>query len=247
MQHRLGSRTRSRILIVLAGGLVSAAAILAACSTDNGSTPVPSIDSGRADTSTGTDGSNNNTDGNTPLDGGADCANVPETKSSVGPYCFSVADAGPDGSSKSKNCNSAADEICCSGGSLGSDAGFEPSTCKAPGTNASGGYNEGTCGFANPGGQEWHCTEKSHCPGQDELCCLIGSDAGSPKPGNNFDFPGCQAYFQSTTFTNGSRCRKTSCQAGEQTLCASDADCKSGKCVPLKVAGRFTGYCRVNL
>jgi len=28
-------------------------------------------------------------------------------------------------------------------------------------------------------------------------------------------------------------------------MCATDADCKAGSCVPLALDGRDTGYCRI--
>jgi hypothetical protein len=243
-------KTRRRLAFIGVGALMPIGGFLlaAACGTDNGTTDTPKNDSGRTDTSTSSSGgSSGGSSGSTSGDAAADCANVPNVKSSTGPFCFGVLDASPDGSTKNANCNAANKEVCC-GDSKYADAAFAPSTCEVATVNAGGGYNEACNGKfigATPG-LEWQCTEKAHCPGTDEYCCLTGSDAGFPKPGENFDHKGCEnAKFQSAKFIGGTRCRKTACQQGEQTLCASDADCKAGTCTFIEVGGRYTGYCRV--
>ena len=242
-------RTR-RLAIVFGGSLLATIGFLAACSTDNGTTPLPGqtgTDGGR-DSAKG-DGSNNDNDGDdssTPVgDGGADCANIPTVKSSPGPFCFTVLDGGGNGQTKSINCNAANHEVCCSDGRL-DDGGFAPSECKVVTTSGGGGYNEGACAptFEGDGGKEYHCTEQDHCPGQGESCCAVPREVTNLTPGKNNDFPGCQAYFQSGRYVAGTRCKKDGCAPGDLTLCSSDADCKAGKCVPLSLEGRYTGYCR---
>lgn len=240
----------TRRLAMFLGGtfLMGAGLVAAACGTDNGTTAVPTTDGGGGrDTSSSSSSSGSSGSEGGPTDAGPDCSNLPTPKSSDGPYCFSVADAAADGGTMSKNCSAAANEICCSGGRLPGDAGFEPSRCEvATEDQPNGGYKtNNVCQNFTTAVQQWHCMEAKHCPNQGEVCCAIASDAGSPKPGQDNDFPGCPVYFQSGRFTDGTRCEKTECKAGELTLCVTDADCKAGKCVPFTIAGRYGGYCRV--
>lgn len=239
----------TRRLAMFLGGtfLMGAGLVAAACGTDNGTTAVPTTggDGGGRDSSSSSSSSGSSGDDGSPGDAGPDCANIPVPKSSTGPYCFSVLDASADGGTASKNCAAADNEICCSGGRLPNDGGFEPSKCVEATVSGGGGYNTGACTGFTTAVQEWHCMEAAHCPGQGEVCCAIASDAGTPKPGQDNDFPGCPVYFQSGRFTDGTRCEKTECKAGELTLCVTDADCKAGKCVPFTIAGRYGGYCRV--
>lgn len=241
----------ARRLYMFLGGtfLAGGGLIAAACSTDNGTTSnVPTVgDSGRDTGNGSSSGGSSGGSSGTPGDGGADCADIPTPKSSDGPFCFSVRDASPDGATAGKNCETG--KICCSGGRLPNDAGFEPSQCVTAAEAANAGYEEGACATeANPNFttevKEWHCMEGDHCPGTGEVCCAAASDAGTPKPGQDNDFPGCPVYFQSGRFTSGTRCRDN-CAAGEIQMCASDAECKAGKCVPLTIEGRYGGYCRL--
>lgn len=238
-------RTR-RLALVLGGGfLTTVGLVTAACSTDNGtsSNPLPGSDSGRDSSRADGNTDPGDTDGgNTPADAEADCANVPKVQSNEGVYCFG---ANPDGG----KCG--ASQICCSDGRL-SDGGFAPSTCEdnIGEATSGGGFKEGACTFpqGTDGGEEWHCTEASHCPNNGEVCCAIQDSVTGKNPEpptKNSDFPGCEAYFNGGNFVGGTRCRADSCKAGESTLCASDNDCKAGKCVPIKIGNRFTGYCRV--
>jgi hypothetical protein len=244
----------ARRLYMFLGGtfLAGGGLIAAACTTDNGTTTsVPTVNDSGRDTGNGSSsgGSSGGSSGD-PGDGGtgADCANIPKPKSSDGPFCFSVLDASPDGGTMGVNCPAADNKICCSGGRLPNDAGFENSQCvtAAEGTE---GYDEGACGTeADPAFtsevKEWHCMEAAHCPGTGEICVATVSEAGAPKPGQDNDFPGCPVYFQSGRFTNGTRC-KDSLGAGELQMCASDSECKAGKCVPVTIEGRYGGYCRL--
>ena len=165
---------RARRLAMFFGGsfLAGAGLFAAACGTDNGTTPVPTTDGGGRDTGGGgRETGTTDDDSSTPVgDGGADCANIPKPQSSDGPFCFSVADASADGGTMSKNCSAADEEICCSGGRLPADAGFEPSRCEK-------GYNETTAcvGFVSEV-KQWHCMEAAHCPGNGDVCCATASD-----------------------------------------------------------------------
>lgn len=232
--------------------LAGAGLIAAACGTDNGTTSVPTVsDSGRdtGASSSSSSGSSGDDDSGGPGDAGVDCGKLPVPKSSDGPYCFSVLDASADGGTMSKNCSAANNEVCCSGGRQ-EDGGFESSRCEvATEDNQNGGYKTNNIcnGFnAQEEVTQWHCMQASHCPNAGEVCCLIGSDAGTPKPGHDNDYPkGCNVYYQSGTYTDGTRCEATECKAGELTLCASDADCKAGKCEPITIAGRYGGFCKL--
>lgn len=248
----MGAVSTRRLAMFLGGTFLAGAGLFAAaCGTDNGTSAVPTVDSGGRDTSSSSSssGSSGDPDGSGPTDGGADCANIPTPKSSDGPFCFSVLDASPDGSTASKNCNAAANEVCCSGQRIDGGPTFEPSRCEVatPAGGANAGYNENTvcnAGFTY-GVEQWHCMESAHCPGNNEVCCAITADAGQTLiPQQDKDFPGCPVYFQNSFFAGGTRC-KSACAAGELIMCASDADCQNGKCVPITIEGRYGGYCRL--
>lgn len=249
-------RTR-RLAIVFAGSLLATIGALAACSTDNGTTPTPGAgtpDSGKKDAAKA-DGSDTDpdTDGDAG-DGGkkpGTCTNQPTVKSSVGPYCLGVPDGGPDGGSGGVNCDSSKHEICCSDGTLPGDAGgYAPSECKVAAVSSEGyADSPATCEstFTGTGGKEYHCTEADHCPGDGEFCCAYPAPPTTTlTPGHNKDFDdSCKAYYQSGKYVGGTRCQKTGCGMGELTLCSKDEDCKAGTCVPLSIEGRYTGYCRL--
>jgi hypothetical protein len=245
------SAASARRLYMFLGGtfLAGGGLIAAACTTDNGTTTVPTVsDSGRDTGSTSSSGGSSS--GSPSGDGGdasANCDDIPKKpKSSDGPFCFGAgAGAGDSGvdASPNANCDSTKNEICCSGGRLPNDAGFAPSQCKVA-TEDTVGYEEGTTCTGITPVKEYHCMEGAHCPGSGEVCCVTVSEAGAPKPGQDNDFPGCPVYFQSGRFTEGTRCRDA-CQASELQMCSSDAECKAGKCVPLTLEGRYGGYCRL--
>ena len=247
----MAATASARRLYMFLGGtfLAGGGLIAAACTTDNGTTTqVPTVNDSGRDTGNGSSsgGSSGGSSGNPGDGGGADCANIPTPRSSEGPFCFGAAqvEAGVD-ASPNKTCNSAADEICCSGNPI-ADAGFEPSSCKQATTGAVG-YDEGTCTAGKA--QEWHCTEGSHCPGSGEICCAMKSEAGAPQTQPNNDFPGCEVYFTSGRFVGGTRCRETQCESGELQLCSSDAECSNlganAKCRSVTISGRFAGVCKL--
>lgn len=241
-------RTR-RFAILFGGAFVATLGAIAACSTDNGTTPLPTgnagNDSGRD--SARADGSGNDDekdDSGTPSggDGGADCGNLPKPRPGIGPYCLGV-DAG-----KGVNCDSEKNEVCCSDGKLEGSDEFAASECKAATKSASGGYNVGGCDstYQGDGGKEYHCTGPDHCPGEGEYCCAVPNvGVTTLAPGTNNKFPTCKAYYQNGRFTAGTRCKADGCAPGDLTLCAKDEDCKAGTCVPLSLEGRDVGYCRV--
>jgi hypothetical protein len=239
-----------RFAIMVGGGLLSITGIVVgACSTDNGTTnQTPGFDAGKDGKTGGDDGSvNPGEDGSTTEDAGPDCSAAPKPPNKdhpPGPFCFSAADGGCDTQGK--------DEVCCSDAKY-PDGGFAPPQCaKALDDVQNGGYKSGACtaAFAGTvdGGLEFHCTEASHCPNSGEKCCVIAGFVGTPQAQQNKDFPGCQTYFNSgnPAFVGGTRCEKTACKAGELTLCSKDADCTAGKCLPIKLANRFTGVCIVS-
>lgn len=177
-----------------------------------------------------------------------DCSGAPQIPTGEGAYCLGVPDAGPDGRAGPKTCNAEANEICCGGGRLGG-GGFESSRCQQASVSGAGGFQENACTGFSTTPQQWHCMEAEHCPGSDEVCCLIAGDAGSPTPGEDkldgaVRYPGCGIYFQNQNFIGGTRCRKAQCRDGELTMCATDDDCPGGRCVYVSTAGRSAGYCR---
>lgn len=238
-----------RLAFVFGGTLLATLAALAACSTDNGTTPTPGTntpDAGKKDakgeTQDGGDDDDDTDGGKKPADGGADCSAVPKPRTGDGPYCFSVKT--DDGGTANTNCNAGDHEVCCSGG-RDVKGDFIDSECKVA-TVAAEGYNT-TCSAPalGDGGNEIHCTQADHCPNASETCCAIPVEGSTLKPGTNDDFPGCTAYYQSPRFLGGTRC-KDGCAAGELKLCTKDADCAGvGKCVSLKLSGRDVGYCRL--
>jgi len=240
-------RTR-RLAIFLGGTLIATAGVLAACSTDNGTTPLPGQtgnDAGR-DTSRA-DGNNGNEDddssGNTTKDAAPDCEGAPTPRSNKGIFCFGGTDSNDAG-----QCDPAENKVCCAD-EKGPDGKFLKSKCAVATEDQSGGYQAGSCNFgADAGGREWHCTESKHCPNQGESCCVVAGTGGPPKAQpDTRDFPGCGNFFNNDQgfFVGGSRCRADGCNAGELTLCSSDAECSGGQtCRFFELANRFTGVCQ---
>jgi hypothetical protein len=228
-----------RLAIFFAASSIAAATAIFACSTDNGTTTLPAPDANRPDTGS-------NPDEDAPVDPGVDaCADAFVPRTSTGPRCLGVLDAGGDGGSGGKNCLGKL-QICCSDGT-NMQGGFEPSDCLDAAVVGNG-FQEGLCTptFTGDGGQEWHCTEQAHCPGTGAVCCMRGTAAGNPVPAPNNDWPGCdRTKFQSPRFNGGTRCRNAMCNAGEIQLCSSDSECTAGSCIFLSASGRNIGYCRV--
>lgn len=105
-------RTR-RLAIVLGGSLFATLGFLAACSTDNGTTPLPGqtgTDSGRDTSKTdGGDKADDDDDDVTPVnDAGRDCSAAPKPRSNKGVFCF-----GGEGSNDGGSCDPAEKKVCC--------------------------------------------------------------------------------------------------------------------------------------
>jgi hypothetical protein len=230
------------MLLVFGGSLLLTLGAVAACTTDNGTTPIPTrgdsgspkdsgkkIDSGDPD-----DQDLEDEDGG---DGGVDCTKAPKPRESDGVYCRK----GSEGSNDAGYC---VDSICCSDQD-GGDGKYAPGKCVTPEQDTEG-YKTGACNFPeNSGGREWHCTESKHCPNTDEICCVAKGSGGNPSALTDKEWPGCGVYQNSDTgkFISGTRCR-SECETGELQLCSSDADCKTGKCKFFELANRFTGVCK---
>src|SRR5690606_30079698 len=116
----------------------------AACSTDNGTTPLPgqTADSGKRETSTGSSGGDDQ-DGDTPQqDAGpdADCRNAPRLRSNDrGFFCaFLPRDAGSaEDAGGASNCSH--DETCCNPAKVGNE--FPKSFCASTPRDEKGGTN----------------------------------------------------------------------------------------------------------
>jgi len=239
-------RTR-RLAILMGGTLLATVGVLAACSTDNGTTPLPGqtgTDGGR-DSSKGDSGGGNtdDEDGSSQKDAAPDCEGAPKPRSNDGVFCFGGTDSTDAG-----ECDPGESRICCAD-EKGSDGKFLKARCVVAEQDPSGGYKAGSCDFApDAGGREWHCTESRHCPNTGESCCVIAGTGGQPKANpDTQDFPGCGNFFNGDQgyFVGGSRCRANGCNAGELTLCTSDDECDNGqKCHFFDIANRYTGVCQ---
>lgn len=231
-----------RLAFFFSGTLLATFAFVAACSTDNGETPIPVVTNDSGKTKKGKDADTDGEDpdptddgGDTVPDAGApDCSAAPTLRQNAAVFCFNAGQCKPGEAG-----------ICCAD-AKGSDGKFLPPKC-AEAAEATTGYEVGSCEFAEgSGGREWHCTESAHCPNAGESCCVIGGTEGTPRAFPDSNFPGCGTYFNGDQGRNvgGSRC-KTGCEAGELTLCSSDAECPTGTaCHPIKLANRFTGVCQ---
>ncbi|MBX3258737.1 MAG: hypothetical protein KIS78_02825 [Labilithrix sp.] len=240
---------------------------LAACSTDNGTTPLPGqtgTDSGR-DSSKGDDEEPDDEDGgDTPKDGGTpDCAAGPKLRSNdKGFFCaFFTRDASAADASANAggNRNCGHDETCCNPG-RGADGEFPASFCAATPRNTKGGNNgqtecaaqataNGTTWVAT-NSTTWECNDKNSC-GAGETCCLYTwADAGpndkvnlGPLQGNNDVPKECNAL--QSFKQGGTRCA-TACATDEIQLCSLTDDNCSGnqKCTPFSGLFRDLGACR---
>lgn len=239
---------RTRRLAILFGGSLLAALglVLAACSTDNGATPVPTTgtDSGR-DTKgkdSGKDPGDDEDSGGGAKDAGVDCSTAPHLRSNTGVFCF-----GGTGTDDGGMCSADENKVCC-GDAKDETGKFIKAYCAVATKDSAGGYAAGSCDFApDAGGREWHCSEDDQCPNAGEACCVIKGTGGTPKALDDKDFPGCGTYYNGDQGFNvgGTRCRKGgTCEAGELKLCSKDADCDTGTCHPFKLANRYTGVCQ---
>lgn len=255
-------RTR-RLAMVIGGTLLSTIGFLAACSTDNGTSPLPGqtngTDSGR---SKGDGGSS--TDDDEDEDSGsssgkdaastADCSTAPKLRNNEpGFFCsFFTRDAAAGDAGGKSNC--ANDEICCNPGPKtpgGKD--FPPSFCA---DKSGGGGNAACAAQAGDNASEWveersstwECGDKNACGGQ--KCCMFtwaNAAAGDKvNVGASIDKDVPKACGALMAFkTGGTRCAAT-CDAEEIELCSlSDDNCSgSQKCTPFSANFRDLAYCK---
>lgn len=261
-------RTR-RLVMLLGGTLLATVGFLAACSSDNGGTPLPGSsgsDSGRdtkKDPSDTTNDDDNDDDDDTSNDGGTapDCSQVPKLRSNDGPGFFCAfftrdASAGDAGAGGDRNCTH--DETCCNPGK-GSDGKFPASFCAATPRDTKGGDNGQTAcaaqaaangsAWAEKGGSTWECNDKNNCD-DNQVCCMFTWANAGPNdkvnlgPLQDDEVPkacnALQAFKQ-----GGTRCA-TSCASDEIQLCSlSDDSCTGNqKCTPFSGQFRDLGACR---
>lgn len=252
-------RTR-RLAIVFGGSLLVTLGFLAACSTDNGTTPLPGTsgtDSGR-DTGKkpGEDGSVDPDDdgGTKPNDSGttADCSTAPRLRSNTnGFFCaFFSRDGGADAGG---NRNCANDEICCNPGPKtpgGND--FPKSFC----ANKTAATNECATQAVAQGSEwvqarstTWECADKNACADGESCCMYTWADAGPTDKVNigvnqDQDIPKACNALQAYK-VGGSRCA-SACNADEIKLCSlTDDNCTGNqKCTPFEGVFRDLGYCK---
>jgi hypothetical protein len=253
-------RTR-RLAIILGGTLfASVGLVLAACSTDNGSTPLPgqTADASRRETGTGSSGGEDEQDGDAPeRDAGADadCRNAPRLRNNdEGFFCaFLPRDAGAGGGS---NCGH--DETCCNPAAV--DGGFPTTFCASTPRRQKGGTNGATACAAQAAakgstwtagkGTTWECGDKNNCD-TGQVCCMFTDPAvegDKVNIGKNLNKQIPEACDAKQAFKyGGTRCAPD-CAADEIQLCSNtDQNCQAGKtCYPFEVypGGRNLGYCR---
>lgn len=258
-----------RLIIILGGAMLSAAGLtLAACSTDNGSTPLPTAgsDSGR-DTggNTGKDtGSPTENDGDTPGQdggGGADCGDAPSLhKTTSGFFCAFYKDGGMADAGGNSNC--ANNETCCNPGKNG--ATFPPSFCASTPASGKGDNGQDECNaqataksgvaWVAAGSSTWECASSENC-GAGNTCCIvtsaaekadgghvnIGKASGSTAP------PAACNALQAYKY-GGTICKASCTGLDEIELCSETANnCAGGKkCTPFVVQPGFRdfGYCK---
>jgi len=251
-ERSMQQRVRRFAFVLGVGSLVAAGLISAACGTDNGTTPTPTVEAGNKDTGPGkTDtGPDPETDAGTDAMEAADCAEAPRLRNNQTSFfcAFYRRDAAADDSGVPLS-NCANDETCCNPGAI-SAGNFPPSFCADGKGEVACQTGALTNGSSWPdGGTAWECNDKNQC-NSGQICCLIprpgepDTDIGAfPKNDPNVP-PACNA--KRAYKTGGSRCRTgNSCNAGENRLCSlSDNNCPSGStCTPVEGLFRDLGYC----
>lgn len=255
-------RTR-RLAIVVGGTLIASVGLfLAACSTDNGTTPLPGqTDSGRPRTDTGTGSSSGEpeTDAGSDAALSPDCSTAPQLRSNdKGFYCaFLPYDAGSaEDAGGASNC--AHDETCCNPAKVGND--FPKTFCAStPRDNKGGTKGQEACAaqaaaksstWTADAGSTWECGDKNNC-NAGQVCCLFTQPglAADQKVniGTNQDksIPKSCNALQAFKY-GGTRCA-AGCGADEIPLCSKTDSCPDGKtCTPFEVypGGRDLGYCK---
>ncbi|MBX3211717.1 MAG: hypothetical protein KF850_06770 [Labilithrix sp.] len=258
-----------RLAILLGGSLFAALGVLAACSTDNGTTPLPGAgtDAGRDSTKGDDEEPGEDEDGgDTPTDGGTpDCSAGPKLRSiDKGFFCaFFTRDASAPGAADASanaggNRNCGHEETCCNPG-RGAGGEFAPSFCASTPRNTKGGNNGPTecaaqaaangSAWADTGNTTWECNDKNSC-GAGESCCLFTWANGAPNdkvnlgPLQDDDVPKACGALQSFK-QGGTRC-SAACASDEIQLCSLTDDNCSGnqKCTPFSGLFRDLGACR---
>lgn len=257
-----------RLVLVLGGAFsISAGLLVAACSTDNGTSSsgaLPTVDSGpKKDTGTpGDDDDDTTTDGG---DGGpaADCGAAPflvNNSADAGIFCpFQAAkDAG--------NCL-AATQQCCAPGTFGAPS-FCANIVKTVEANNETAARFAACQAQVPdaaapdGGWDpnnkfnaaWECSDSTSCPAGN-VCCATsqpGADATNKvNVGPNQFTKGIPAACNAKQLfkQGGTRCA-TACNSLELPLCSKNDQCASGQeCQAMAgtansgISTRYLGYC----
>ena len=251
-----------RLAIFLGGTLLATVGVLAACSTDNGTTPLP----GQTGTDSGRDSSkadgNNNTDddGATPTDdgvAGADCGLAPRVRSNDrgGFFCsFYSRDAAAGDAGGRSNCSD--DETCCNPGKDGND--FPPSFCAQTDRGDKGGDNaQAACAAqAAANGSSWvgtatawECGDKNNCDNGQVCCLTTWADAGPMDKvniGNSLDEDIPKSCGALQAFKQGGTKCAAACAADQIQLCSnSDQNCTGNqKCTPFSALFRDLAYCK---
>lgn len=219
-------RIGRRVLVVVAAGISGAAfSFLVACSSsDDTSTPVPTVDAAHPTT----DSSSPGTDSASPegdAGGGGDAASECGTAAKLHPvtagadggnlYCpFSSNDAG-----KTEYCTT--DEQCCE-----TPTGTSPSTCETKGS---------TCPVT--GSTVWECEDPSDCAASGMVCCAAASTPGTAV---TIGSDSCGPYLSKFS---GTHCAAT-CATGELVVCEAQAACTTGTCTAVKPKGNSIGVCK---
>jgi hypothetical protein len=260
-------RTR-RLAILIGGTLIATVGVLAACSTDNGTTPLPG--QGGGDSGRDSQKGDGNVEPEDTKEGGskdatasADCGEAPQLRSNDkgGFFCAFFgrdAAAGDAGAGGNRNCRN--DEICCNPGRPSGGGDFPPSFCaELPQDDKAGESSQTACADQaadhdstwNVGGSTtWQCGDKNNC-GDNEVCCMFTwLDAGAMDKvniGNSTDKDVPKACGALQAFkTGGTRCA-ANCNADEIKLCSkTDDNCEGAqKCTPFEaLGGRDLGYCK---
>jgi hypothetical protein len=253
-------RTR-RLAILVGGSLISCGAlILAACSNDSGTTPIPTAnggtDGGRDAKTTDAKGGST-TDGTPETDSGsADCANAPKLRSNDdGFFCpFLPRDAGD---ASATNCTH--DQTCCNPG-RNADGKNPPSFCATTPRADKGVADQTQCAaqavdfgseWIAKEGKTWECGDKNNCS-TGQVCCMFnqidpplsGTDKVNVGPNLNKTLPVACAAKQAFKY-GGTYCAATCGDEDIQMCSATDNDCAPKKCVPFEVfpGGRNLAYC----
>ncbi len=257
-------RTR-RLAFVLGSSLLMSVATLVACSTDNGTTPIP----GGGTTSGGTSGTEPKPkpkpevdadvepepDDAGTKDATADCANAPVLRNTdKGFFCANYRDGGNADAGGSSNCTN--DESCCNyknadnkfigfctPSAASGKNGTAATKCAATSADISGGE------WVATGSTTWECASTTNCGGTKKCCAfttpgLAAGEKVNAGPYQGTDVP--KACNAEQHFKNGgSRCRATACAENELELCSKTDACKDGKtCKPAETTGfRDLGYC----